>query len=96
MGSPNVKILFDLYHQQIMEGDLIPSLTRNIGRIAHFHAAGHPGRHEITTGEIRYEAVFAAIEATRYAGCVGLEYFPSHDIGTGLREARKLIGRTRA
>ena len=78
-----------------MEGNLIPSITANLARIAHFHAAGHPGRHEVTTGEIRYEAVFAAIEAAGFQGFVGLEYFPLKEIGTGLREARELIGRTR-
>ena len=52
IGSDNVKILFDIYHQQITEGNLIQNITENINKIGHFHAAGNPGRNEITKGEI--------------------------------------------
>lgn len=50
--SPNVKLLFDIYHQQITEGNLIRNITENIDKIGHFHAAGHPGRTELNQGEI--------------------------------------------
>ena len=87
VGSPNVKLLYDIYHQQITEGNLIPTITRNLELIGHFHAAGHPGRHELHTGEIHYPAVFQAIRAGGYSGCVGLEYFPQEDPLKGIQAA---------
>ena len=86
VASPAVKVVLDIYHQQISEGHLIRNLTANIDKIAHFHAAGNPGRHELTIGEIHYPNVFEAIQETDYAGYVGLEYWPVHDPGVGLRE----------
>lgn len=83
-GSPAVKVLFDIYHQQITEGDLIRRITENIELIGHFHAAGNPGRHELDIGEISYPAVLGAIAGTGYTGCVGLEYRPQADARTGL------------
>jgi len=74
IGSPNVKILFDIYHQQITEGNLISNITEHIDRIGHFHAAGNPGRTEITKGEICYRNVFTAIKEAGYEGYIGLEY----------------------
>jgi hydroxypyruvate isomerase len=85
--SAHVKVLYDIYHQQITEGNLISTIRRHIGSIGHFHAAGHPGRAELSTGEIRYESVLAAIRDAGYAGFVGLEYFPQAEPETGLREA---------
>lgn len=87
VGSPNVKLLYDIYHQQITEGDLIRTITGNIERIGHFHAAGHPGRHELYRGEIHYPAVFEAIRETGYQGYVGLEYFPKDDPLQGLLDS---------
>jgi hydroxypyruvate isomerase len=81
-----VKVLYDIYHQQITEGHLIHNITTHIDKIGHFHAAGNPGRHELTKGEINYPAVFAAIEAAGFDGYVGLEYFPKQDPAFGLRE----------
>jgi hydroxypyruvate isomerase len=86
VDSPNVKLLFDIYHQQITEGDLIRSIEANQDLIGHFHAAGHPGRHELTTGEIRYESVFEAIQKCGYNADVGLEYFPVEAPEKGLRD----------
>jgi len=86
VGSPAVKVVFDIYHQQISEGQLIANITANIDKIAHFHAAGNPGRHELTRGEIHYPAVFEAISATDYDGFVGLEYWPLDDASAGLRD----------
>jgi hydroxypyruvate isomerase len=76
VGSPNVKLLFDIYHMQIMEGNLIDHIRANIDRIGHFHVADVPGRHEPGTGEINYRNVFKAIYelGDRYQGYVGLEY----------------------
>lgn len=85
VGSPRVKVLFDIYHQQIMEGNLIRRITENIDKIGHFHAAGNPGRHELYYGEINYPEVFRAIDATGYQGYVGFEYFPLDKPLKGIR-----------
>ncbi|WP_163338149.1 hydroxypyruvate isomerase family protein [Desulfopila sp. IMCC35008] len=77
VDSTNVKMLFDVYHQQIMEGDLVNNIRRYIDHIAHFHIADVPGRHEIGTGEINYPNVLAAIRESGYEGCIGLEFFPT-------------------
>ena len=78
VGSPNVKILLDLYHTQIMEGNLINNIRAHIDRIGHFHIGDVPGRHEPGTGEINYRNVFKAIYelGDRYQGYAALEYDP--------------------
>ena len=86
VGSKNVKLLFDFYHQQIMEGNLIRNSTGNIDKIAHFHAAGNPGRHELCIGEINYPEVFKAIDAAGYGGYVGFEYFPIEEPEKGIKD----------
>ena len=87
VGSDHVKVVFDIYHQQISEGHLIHNITTNIDKIAHFHAAGNPGRHELSHGEINYPKIFDAIRQTNYAGYIGLEYWPLLDPVVGLKEA---------
>ena len=89
LGSPNIKVLFDIYHQQIMEGNIISRITANIDKIGHIHAAGVPGRHEIDTGEIKYSSVFKAIDKAGYKGFVGLEYFPIDEAKIGLDRLMK-------
>ena len=79
VGSPNIKVLFDIYHQQITEGNLIQNITENIGLIGHFHSADVPGRHDFGTGEINYLNVVKAIENTGYEYYFGLEYSPVGD-----------------
>lgn len=79
VGSQQVKVIFDIYHQQIMEGNLIPNITENIDLIGHFHSAGHPGRHELDRGEIHYPDIIKAIAETDYDGWFGVEYFPTVD-----------------
>jgi hydroxypyruvate isomerase len=91
VGSPNVKILMDLYHQQVTEGNLIANLTQYAPWIGHFHSAGVPGRHELTGGEIDYRAVFSAIRRTGYDGFIGLEYAPAGDTAAGLKQAQLLL-----
>ena len=89
-GSPSVKMLFDIYHQQITEGDLIRNIQKYIPLIGHFHAAGNPGRDTILKGEIYYPAIWETIQTTPYQGDVGLEYFPSPGTAeTSLREILK-------
>jgi hydroxypyruvate isomerase len=86
VASPWVKVLFDIYHQQISEGNLGSRIRRHIGAIGHFHAAGCPGRHELDEGEIRYQYLVDAIRSAGYGGFFGLEYFPLRDAREGLRD----------
>jgi hydroxypyruvate isomerase len=86
VGSPRVKVVFDIYRQQISEGHLIHNITSNIDKIGHFHAAGNPGRHELTRGEIHYPSVIEAIRDTGFRGYMGLEYWPVGEPLDGLRE----------
>jgi hydroxypyruvate isomerase len=79
VDSPRVKLLYDVYHMQLMEGNIIANTTKNIARIGHFHSAGVPGRGEHHLGELDYRAIAAAIEKAGYGGYFGLEYFPSYD-----------------
>lgn len=73
VGSPHVKMLFDIYHQQITEGNVIRNITQNIQYIGHFHVADNPGRKEPGTGELNYRNIFKAIHETGYDGFVALE-----------------------
>lgn len=82
VNSLNVRLLYDVYHQQITEGNLIQTITENIGLIGHFHIADVPGRHEPGTGEINYKNVFSAISSSGYKGYVGCEYAPSEGLST--------------
>ncbi len=91
VSSPNVKLLFDIYHQQISEGNLISRITQNLDKIGHFHVADVPGRYEPGTGEINYRNVFARIAETDYEGFVGLEFRPTGDPTTALYNVRKLL-----
>ena len=77
VDSPNVKLLYDIYHMQIMEGDLIRVIRGSIDHIGHFHTAGNPGRNDMDeTQEIYYPAVMRAIADTDYDGYVGHEFMP--------------------
>lgn len=89
IDSPWVKIIFDIYHQQITEGNLINNITKNIDKIAHFHAAGNPGRHELDKGEINYPEIFRCIDDLEYSGYMGLEYFPTDAPSVGLKKYMK-------
>ncbi len=91
VGSPNVQLLFDIYHQQITEGNLIQNITRNIRKIGHFHVADVPGRHEPGTGEINYGNVFRAIVKAGYTGFIGLEMWPTSDHATAVRQTLALF-----
>jgi len=77
VGSPGVKLLYDCYHMQIMEGNLVATISQHIGEIAHFHVADVPGRHEPGTGELNYANIVQRIGELGYAGYVGLEYVPT-------------------
>ena len=84
VNSPNVKLLYDIYHMQIMEGDVIRTIRDNIKYIGHFHTAGNPGRNEFDeTQELNYPAICKAIADTGYQGVLSHEYSPTRDaLGT--------------
>lgn len=79
VGSPSCKILFDVYHQQITEGNLIPNIEKTWDEIAYFQVGDNPGRKEPTTGEINYANVFEYIHSRGYDGIVGMEHGNSMD-----------------
>jgi hydroxypyruvate isomerase len=88
VGSPRVKLLYDIYHMQIMEGDITRTLTDNIAYIGHFHTAGNPGRHDMDeTQELYYPPIMRAIAATNYTGYVGHEFVPKGDSYAAIRTA---------
>ena len=62
VNHPLVKLVYDIYHQQVMEGNIIPNITKNLDCIAHLHSAGHPGRNELQYGENDYKVIFAAVD----------------------------------
>jgi hydroxypyruvate isomerase len=88
VNSPHVKLLYDIYHMQIMEGDVIRTIRENIQYLAHFHTGGNPGRHEIDqTQELNYHAVAQAIADTGFNGVITHEYTPVHDPLKSLAQA---------
>lgn len=91
VGSPRVKLLYDIYHMQIMEGDVIHTIRDNIQYIAHFHTGGVPGRHELDdTQELQWRTVAKAIADLDYHGYFAHEFIPVRDPMTSLAEAVKL------
>ncbi len=86
--SPRVKLLYDIYHMQIMEGDVIRTIRDNIRYIGHFHTGGNPGRHEIdATQELNYKAICEAIVELKFDGYLAQEFIPVRDPMTSLSEA---------
>ena len=85
VDRPEVRVLFDIYHQQVTEGDILSHVLPNLDCIAHFHAAGCPGRHELESGELAYPRLLRRIADAGYTGRVGLEYAPVRADWTGLR-----------
>ena len=80
VNSPNVKLLYDIYHMQIMEGDLIETIRKNIKWIGHFHTGGVPGRHELDgTQEVQWDGVMRAIADAGFKGYVAHEFVPTGD-----------------
>lgn len=88
VNSPNVKLLYDIYHMQLMEGDLIDTIRQNIQWIGHFHTGGVPGRHELDgTQEVQWDGVMRAIAETGFKGYVAHEFIPTGDPLVSLRKA---------
>jgi hydroxypyruvate isomerase len=92
VDSPRVKLLYDIYHMQIMEGDIIRTIRDNIQYIGHFHTGGVPGRHELDgTQELQWHSVAEAIADLNYQGFVAHEFIPTRDPMTSLAEAIKIF-----
>jgi len=88
VGSPRVKLLYDIYHMQIMEGDIIRTVRANAPYIGHYHTGGVPGRHELDdTQELDWRGIMRAIADTGYQGYVAHEFIPTRDPMTSLNEA---------
>jgi hydroxypyruvate isomerase len=94
VGSPAVGLLYDVYHMQVMEGNLIQTIRDNAGVIHHVHVADVPGRMEPGSGEINYANVLGALDQLGYEGYCGLEFRPSDDSDSALRRARTACGLT--
>ena len=91
VGSPRLKLLYDIYHMQIMEGDVIDTLRENIQYIGHVHTGGVPGRHEIDeTQELNYPAIMRALVKTGYKGYVGQEFVPTRNPLTSLEQGIRI------
>ena len=91
VGSPNFKLLFDVYHVQIMNGDVIRRIQQYKDIIGHYHTAGNPGRAELDdTQEINYPPIMKALLEIKYKGFVGQEFIPTRDPELGLAEAVEL------
>jgi hydroxypyruvate isomerase len=83
-GSDNLFLQYDIYHMQIMEGDLAPTIEKHLKLIPHMQLADNPGRHEPGTGEINYPFLFAFLDRIGYAGWIGCEYKPTTTTDAGL------------
>lgn len=92
VNHPNVKVIYDIYHQQVMEGNIIPNIVNNLDCIAHLHGAGHPGRHEMQDGESDYRNIIRAVDAAGYTGALGLEYSPLLEPIESLKRAKEIYG----
>ncbi len=86
VNSPSIKLLYDCYHMQLMEGNLVNQITENINYIGHFHSAGVPGRHELHKGEINYPFVIEAADKAGYDRYFGFEYWPTYDNEQSLKD----------
>jgi hydroxypyruvate isomerase len=89
VGSPKVKVLYDLYHEQRGMGNLIEKLEKNIDEVGLIHVADVPGRHEPGTGEVNYGNVYRALARLKYKGVIAMEFYPTGDVVETLRRARE-------
>jgi hydroxypyruvate isomerase len=91
VNSPRVKLLYDIYHMQIMEGDVIRTITKHKDVIGHYHTGGNPGRHEIDESqELNYPAIMKAILANGYTGFVGQEFIPQREAFASLAQGFRI------
>jgi len=96
VDHPHVKVLYDFYHEQIAEGNLIEKLEKNIDLVGVVHIADVPGRHEPGTGEINYPNIFRKLAELKYRGYAAMEFIPSGDTVAKLRAAREMVIRATA
>ena len=90
VDHPLVKVVYDIYHQQVMEGNIIPNITNNLDCIAHLHSAGHPGRIDLQFGENDYKVIFKRVDEAGYKGACGLEFRPTLGGVESLKEFRRI------
>ena len=93
VGAPNLKVQMDLYHTQIVEGDLTERIRKHLPHIGHIQIAGVPGRHEPDIGEINYAWIFRLLDELKYPGFIGCEYRPDQTTAAGLHWLYRLIDR---
>lgn len=91
VGSDNLWLQYDIYHMQVMEGNLAPTLERHLKRIGHIQIADNPGRHEPGTGEINYPFLFEFLDRIGYPGWIGCEYRPATTTEAGLGWCRPYL-----
>ena len=89
VGSSNIKVLYDLYHEQRESGNLIEKLDKNIGEVGLIHVADVPGRHEPGTGEVNYGNIYRKLAQLNYKGVIAMEFYPMGDVVETLRRARE-------
>ena len=94
VGSPNVKVLYDLYHEQREFGNLIEKLDKNIDEVALIHIADVPGRHEPGTGEVNFGNIYRKLAQLNYKGMIAMEFYPTGDVVETLKRARAEVSRS--
>ena len=90
VNNPQVKFLYDFYHEQIAEGNLIEKLEKNLDQVGLVHIADVPGRHEPGTGEINYRNIFKKLAQLGYNKYAAMEYYPTYDAVQSLRDNRRV------
>ena len=91
VGCDHIRLLYDVYHMQIMEGNIIENVSKNIDMIGHFHSAGVPGRHELFDGDNDYKNILKAIDKAAYDRYFGLEYWPTYDHRKSLTDVKNYL-----
>ena len=91
VDSPAVELLFDVYHQQVAEGNVLATMTEHVDEIGHVHVADVPGRHEPGEGELHYPNILSTVEDAGYDGGVGFEFWPREDEAQALSSIRELV-----
>ena len=89
VASPNIKVLYDLYHEQRGFGNLIEKLDNNIAEVGLIHVADVPGRHEPGTGEVNYSNIYRKLAQLNYKGIIAMEFYPTGDVVKTLQRARE-------
>jgi hydroxypyruvate isomerase len=92
LNHPRLKLMFDIYHLQVMEGNIIQTIESNLDHIGHIHVADVPGRHEPGTGELNFHNIARMLKANNYDGHVGLECFPTGDSDDAIRKFADIFG----